>query len=72
MSGTASSSIHCPNNTCQKVLISQVALAEGSRFVVRCAACHCFVKIIAGFKHIEKRLLLELHEQRIITVETTL
>lgn len=72
MSATASSSIHCPNSACQKPLISQVALAEGSRFVVKCAHCQRFVKIIAGFKHIEKRLLLELHEQRIISIETNL
>lgn len=63
------SAIHCPNTECQKPIISQVALVEGSRFVVRCFHCGRYVKIIVGFKHIDKRLLENLHERNIISSE---
>lgn len=63
--GTSSAKIHCP--ACQKPLISQVALAEGSRFVVMCGYCKRFVKIVAGFNTIEKRLLMEVRDTIIVT-----
>lgn len=69
MSPTGSSNIHCPNPACQKPVLSQVALAEGSRFVLRCPSCAMYVKIIVGFNRIEKRLLRELHEKAILTAE---
>ena len=63
--------IHCPN--CQKPIVSHVALGEGSSFIVKCATPTCarFVKIIAGFKHIEKRLLSNVNDSNIIQEEVT-
>lgn len=63
--GTSSAKLHCP--ACQKPLISQVALAEGSRFVVMCAYCQRYTKIVAGFNSIEKRLLMEVRDTIIVT-----
>lgn len=69
MNGTSSAKIHCPR--CEKPILSQVALAEGTRFVVRCPnpQCNAMIKIIATFNVIHKRLLTDLHEQRMIETE---
>ena len=69
MRATSSSNIHCPAKGCEKPILSQVALAEGSRFVLRCPSCKNFVKIITGFNHIEKRLLQDLHKTNIIKAD---
>lgn len=69
MSTGSSTSVHCP--TCGKPILSQVALAEGSRFVMKCPnpECGIFIKVIAGFNYIEKRALLQIRETRIIKAE---
>ena len=69
MNGTNSAKIHCPNRNCGKPILSQVALAEGSRFVLRCANCQQLIKIITGFNVIHKRVLLDIREQVIISAE---
>lgn len=69
MSANANSVIHCLS--CHKPVLSQVALAEGSRFVVRCAnpTCGAYMRILAGFGAIHKRLLTEPRERAILTSE---
>lgn len=71
MNGTAAAKIHCPNPFCQKPVLTQVALAEGSRFVLRCPNCKSFVRIIATFTTIEKRILTGVKDTAIITAEDT-
>lgn len=64
---TSSKNIHCPG--CGSTILSQVALAEGSRFVVKCIKCKQFVKFIVGFNFIQKKLLIDLHQNHIIADE---
>ena len=65
MSNTPQSNkIHCPK--CAKPLISQVAISEGTRFVMRCFYCGAFVKIIGTFNIIHKRVLQDPREVHII------
>jgi len=67
--GSQSSIIHCPVKDCGKILISQIALAEGTTFVIKCCSCGNFTRIIVGFNYVEKRLLQDLHKRNIITKE---
>ena len=64
---TSSFVLHCP--ACRKPILSQVALAEGSRFVVKCPNPECkkFVKVITGFNTIDKKAVENLHDPAIVT-----
>lgn len=59
--------IHCPNHDCRKPILSRVALAESSTFVMKCPNCGHFVKVIAGFNLIQKRLLSNIKDNGIIS-----
>lgn len=59
--------IHCPK--CEAPLLSQVALAEGSTFVIKCCKCDTYVRIQAGFNFIAKRILTEPKDTKIVTTE---
>lgn len=61
--------IHCPATGCSKPLMSQVAMAEGTRFVMRCFYCGCYVKIIVSFTTIHKKQLQSVHQGAIIESE---
>lgn len=58
--------IHCPNMECQKPIMSQIALVEGTTFVIRCYSCSKYVRIQTNFNHISKRVLKELKDRNII------
>lgn len=66
---SSASAIHCPNDQCRKPIMTQVALVEGSRFVMKCPACGAFVRIIAAFQFIHKRILTDPKEKNILTEE---
>ena len=55
--------IHCANKGCQKPIIKDVSLVEGTRFMVKCYWCGAFNRIIVHFKFIEKKLVA-IQEQR--------
>lgn len=66
MNGAPSSKLHCPNRLCQKPLLTQVAMAEGTRFVMRCPWCQTLVRIIATFTTVHKRILTDARDSRIL------
>lgn len=61
--------VHCPNKVCQKPIISKCMLAEGTSFVIKCPSCQEYVKIIASFNFIQKKLLQKPSEYSIINHE---
>lgn len=63
----ANTVIHCEK--CHKPLMTQVAMAEGTRFIIRCFYCGAYIKIIVSFTAIHKRLLASLHDNAIIERE---
>lgn len=61
--------LHC--SECSSIILKKVALAEGSRFIMRCPKCQANIKIIVTFNYIEKKCLTNNYIDNIIEEEST-
>ena len=66
---TKNSVVHCPHTSCGKPLLSQLALWEGTTFVMRCPSCLGYVRIQASYSVIMKRAIIEPKERALIDHE---
>lgn len=64
-----SSVLHCPHKDCGKILLTQMAIWEGTTFVMKCPHCSGYVKIQATFNIIIKKALTDPRERSIIEKE---
>lgn len=61
--------LHCPCEGCAKPLLVQVAMAEGTRFVMKCPHCSGFVRVVVSHTQIHKRELRDQKDRCILNGE---
>ena len=66
---TKNSVVHCPHEGCAKPLLSQLALWEGTTFIMRCSSCQGYVRIQASYSTIMKRAILDPKERTVLEHE---